>query len=279
MLPPGTSTQLIGTTYLPSLPPKEISYICRHLQAYLQEPTVPRNQNNLKAARSSSKSQNRQVIWNSLQSCSAAHKLQNSTTRKVRILYIFCRMVRVRRAFCAAAVVVFYCVGQSPGRVSSAWEDVWLCMSAGAPWRQISWYLAMLLFSSRQLSLSAACDQRSHSFWSGLGFCARFSPVGQSSLCYPLFSIQGRWLWTRVILIIPMKPRVFSWSGLRDHYSGDWRENWPRLFLSPISIMSPTLHVYENSIHFSKSLLIIIYIQTILHYFISSNLWPICHLC
>ena len=51
-----------------------------------------------------------------------------------------------------------------------------------------------------------------------------------------------------------MKPRVFSWSGLRDHYSGDWRENWPRLFLSPISIMSPTLHVYENSIHFSKSL-------------------------
>ena len=105
-------------------PSKEISFICRHLQAYLQEPTVPRNQNNLKAARSSSKSQNRQVIWNSLQSCSAAHKLQNSTTRKVRILYIFCRMVRVRRAFCAAAVVVFYCVGQSPGRVSSAWEDV-----------------------------------------------------------------------------------------------------------------------------------------------------------
>ena len=152
-------------------------------------------------------------------------------------------------------------------------------MSAGAPWRQISWYLAMLLFSSRQLSLSAGCDQRSHSFWSGLGFCARFSSVGQSSLCYHLFSIQGRWLWTRVILIIPMKPRVFSWSGLRDHYSGDWRENWPRLFLSPISIMSPTLHVYENSIHFSKSLLIIIYIQTTLHYFISSNLWPICHLC
>ena len=66
----------------------------------------------------------------------------------------------------------FYWVGQSPGRVSSAWEDVWLCMSAGAPWRQISWYLAMLLFSSRQLSLSAGCDQRSHSFWSGLGFCA-----------------------------------------------------------------------------------------------------------
>ena len=108
MLPPGTSTQLIGTTYLPSLPPKEISYICRHLQAYPQEPTVPRNQNNLKAARSSSESQKRQVIWNSLQSCSAAHKLQNSTTRKVRILYIFWRMVRVRRAFCASAVVVFF---------------------------------------------------------------------------------------------------------------------------------------------------------------------------
>ena len=121
MLPPGTSTQLIGTTYLPSLPPKEISFICRHLQAYLQEPTVPRNQNNLKAARSSSKSQNRQVIWNSLQSCSAAHKLQNSTTRKVRILYIFWRMVRVRRAFCAAAVVVFLL------RWSKSWQSV-ICL-------------------------------------------------------------------------------------------------------------------------------------------------------
>ena len=121
MLPPGTSTQLIGTTYLPSLPPKEISYICRHLQAYPQEPTVPRNQNNLKAARSSSESQKRQVIWNSLQSCSAAHKLQNSTTRKVRILYIFWRMVRVTRAFCAAAVVVFLL------RWSKSWQSV-ICL-------------------------------------------------------------------------------------------------------------------------------------------------------
>ena len=272
MLPTGTSTQLIGTTYLPSLPLKEIFFYLHGTSRH-----TCRNLVSLEI-RTTKKLRGRQVNYRidklfgilcnpALRPISCKIPQQGKWGSYI----FFGGWWGWEEHFALLPSLFFYCVGQSPGRVSSAWEDVWLCMSAGAPWRQISWYLAMLLFSSRQLSLSAGCDQRSHSFWSGLGFCARFSSVGQSSLCYPLFSIQGRWLWTRVILIIPMKPRVFSWSGLRDHYCGDWRENWPRLFLSPISIMSPTLHVYENSIHFSKSLLIIIYIQTTLHIF--------CHLC